>query len=54
MTGLLGSVRAGTELSVHTFSGTLELMRVFEELLPAHHVEAALDSARLPRGEGGA
>ncbi len=31
---LSGTVRSGNEAEVHPFSGTLELMRVFEELVP--------------------
>jgi hypothetical protein len=31
---LSGTVRLGAEQKVHHFSGTLELMRVFEELVP--------------------
>jgi hypothetical protein len=39
---LTGTVRAARNPSVREFSGTLELMRVFEELVP---VDVATDSA---------
>jgi hypothetical protein len=32
---LTGTVRRGNDADGHRFSGTLELMRVFEELVPA-------------------
>ena len=32
---LTGTVRRGNDMAGHRFSGTLELMRVFEELVPA-------------------
>jgi hypothetical protein len=33
---LSGTVRTDTQAEARVFSGTLELMRVFEELVPAH------------------
>ena len=47
---LNGSVRASTESSTHAFSGTLELMRVFELLVPAHTAEGDAGD-RPPHGE---
>jgi hypothetical protein len=38
---LSGTVRTDTEAEARAFSGTLELMRVFEELVPAHDATAA-------------
>lgn len=46
---LIGSVRAGPGFSARSFSGTLELMRVFKELVPAAQVEAAADRGHLPK-----
>ena len=37
---LSGTVRADTPAEVRAFSGTLELMRVFEELVPAREAAA--------------
>ncbi len=37
---LTGIVRTDTPAEVRAFSGTLELMRVFEELVPAHEAAA--------------
>ena len=47
---LIGSVRAGAD-DVRTFSGTLELMRVFEELVPA---DGGAGWARSAKSEEGA
>ena len=37
---LSGTVRLGTETETRRFSGTLELMRVFEDLVPADQPHA--------------
>jgi hypothetical protein len=37
---LSGTVSARDDAEIHSFSGTLELMRVFEELVPAPPGEA--------------
>jgi hypothetical protein len=48
---LNGSVRVGGESGVHAFSGTLELMHVFEELVPADRPRDPSDVAQLPTSE---
>jgi len=40
---LSGTVRASSDPAVREFSGTLELMRVFEELVPNDVVTASAD-----------
>jgi hypothetical protein len=45
---LNGSVRVGSESRVHPFSGTLELMRVFEELVPADPARDTTDAISYP------
>ena len=47
---LTGTVRAAPNPAVREFSGTLELMRVFEELVP---VDVATDSADMREERGG-
>jgi len=47
---LSGTVRTAGETEAHTFSGTLELMRVFEDLVPGpSNVPAA---ANMPEPSG--
>jgi hypothetical protein len=41
---LTGTVRTETDAAVHEFSGTLELMRVFEELVPIGLATGTADS----------
>lgn len=45
---LHGVVRVSTESGAREFYGTLELMRVFEELVPASGVGAAAGSGQPP------
>jgi hypothetical protein len=47
---LSGTVRLGDAAEAHGFSGTLDLMRVFEELVPADPEAAAAN----PTGRDGA
>lgn len=49
---LMGSVRTGTESSPREFSGVLELLRVFEELVPSVPVAFAPDGVEQPTTEG--
>jgi hypothetical protein len=44
---LCGTVRVGQGSEIHSFSGTLELMRVFEDLVPL------VPDARLGESSGG-
>jgi hypothetical protein len=41
---LTGTVRTETDAVVHEFSGTLELMRVFEELVPVDVATGTADT----------
>jgi hypothetical protein len=43
---LSGTVSTTDEAEVRSFSGTLELMRVFEELVPVEGVPADADASR--------
>lgn len=45
---LIGTVRLAQETSARDFSGTLELMRVFEDLIP---IGTTADEPRLQRSE---
>jgi hypothetical protein len=45
---LSGTVRLPHGRDAHSFSGTLELMRVFEELVPPGFDEAAADATEVP------
>lgn len=47
---LSGTVRAMSGSAVHTFSGTLELMRAFEELVPVQTAPADAGGAGWPEG----
>ena len=50
---LSGTVRSGNEAEEHPFSGTLELMRVFEELVPQERGPAGSDDSerQVPFGD---
>jgi hypothetical protein len=45
---LSGTVSTAGDDTVHGFSGTLELMRVFEELVPFERVAAEADRSGSP------
>lgn len=48
---LSGTVCASRESGPHEFSGVLELLRVFEELVPPESVALAGDGVELPTPE---
>jgi hypothetical protein len=50
---LTGTVHAADGTDTRRFSGTLELMRVFEELVPVAGRPEATDAASTPEHRGG-
>jgi hypothetical protein len=48
---LNGTVRVGSGSTLRAFSGTLELMRVFEEVVPADVRRDATGASQLPSSE---